>query len=116
MPLFKELEGHREGCRVTDEARKLGIDHSIPRATGGGSDAENYPLICSSCHRSKGDKPAYLQSPTCWASFQRRTCRASLPRQKRHTRQSAIEEQYDCIEGISAYEHGEQWPPNNGRN
>ncbi len=55
--LFKQQEGHCNGCNVELEIQHFEIDHVIPKAKGGGDYMENYQLLCGNCNRTKGAKP-----------------------------------------------------------
>jgi site-specific DNA-methyltransferase (adenine-specific) len=55
--LFKQQNGHCNGCNIQLEIRLFEIDHIIPKARGGGDYFENYQLLCGHCNKSKGDKP-----------------------------------------------------------
>jgi len=55
--LFKQQEGHCNGCNVELDVWHFEIDHIVPRAKGGGDYMENYQLLCGNCNRMKGDRP-----------------------------------------------------------
>jgi 5-methylcytosine-specific restriction endonuclease McrA len=55
--LFKQQNGHCNGCNVFLEIRLFEVDHIIPKAKGGGDYFENYQLLCGNCNRIKGSKP-----------------------------------------------------------
>lgn len=55
--LFKEQNGHCNGCGLEFNIYNLEIDHIIPKAKGGGDYIENFQLLCSSCNKMKGTRP-----------------------------------------------------------
>ena len=55
--LFKQQEGHCNGCNVDLEIQHFEIDHIVPKAKGGGDYIENYQLLCGNCNRMKGARP-----------------------------------------------------------
>ena len=55
--LFKQQEGHCNGCNVELEIQHFEIDHIVPKAKGGGDYMENYQLLCGNCNRTKGARP-----------------------------------------------------------
>jgi DNA modification methylase len=55
--LFKQQEGHCNGCNTVFEIHHFEIDHIVPKSKGGGDYFENYQLLCSSCNRTKGARP-----------------------------------------------------------
>lgn len=55
--LFKDQNGHCNGCNIEFEIRNFEIDHIVPQSKGGGDYYENYQLLCGNCNRSKGDRP-----------------------------------------------------------
>jgi site-specific DNA-methyltransferase (adenine-specific) len=55
--LYKKQNGKCNACGQDFEMRNLEIDHTIPKAKGGGDYYENYQLLCGSCNRIKGDRP-----------------------------------------------------------
>jgi site-specific DNA-methyltransferase (adenine-specific) len=55
--LFKQQEGHCNGCNVELEIQHFEIDHIVPKAKGGGDYMENYQLLCGNCNRTKGVRP-----------------------------------------------------------
>ena len=55
--LFKQQQGHCNGCNVELEIQHFEIDHIVPRAKGGGDYMENYQLLCGNCNRMKGARP-----------------------------------------------------------
>ena len=55
--LYREQDGHCNGCNRKFEKRNLTIDHIVPKSKGGGDYKENYQLLCQACNSSKGDRP-----------------------------------------------------------
>jgi len=55
--LFKQQQGHCNGCNVELEIQHFEIDHIVPKAKGGGDYMENYQLLCGNCNRTKGARP-----------------------------------------------------------
>ena len=55
--LFKQQNGHCNGCNINLPIHQFEIDHVIPKAKGGGDYFENYQLLCPSCNRIKGHRP-----------------------------------------------------------
>ena len=55
--LFKQQNGHCNGCNLEFNIENFEIDHIVPRAKGGGDFMENYQLLCPSCNRVKGARP-----------------------------------------------------------
>ncbi|MEN9782433.1 MAG: hypothetical protein RL208_583 [Pseudomonadota bacterium] len=61
--LFEEQKGCCNGCGLEFNILNLEVDHIIPKSKGGGDYYENYQLLCSSCNRTKGDRPMeYLRT------------------------------------------------------
>ncbi len=55
--LYKEQEGHCNGCLTEYQIKDFEIDHIIPKSKGGGNYYENYQLLCGHCNRTKSNKP-----------------------------------------------------------
>ena len=54
---MKKVQRKCNACGREFEMWDCEIDHIIPKAKGGGDYYENYPLLCGSCNRIKGDRP-----------------------------------------------------------
>ncbi len=51
------------GCQYTLPSHVLTIDHILPKSKGGGNQAKNIQLLCSTCNSIKGDRDMeYLRS------------------------------------------------------
>ena len=55
--LFGQQEGRCNGCRSEFPFRVFGVDHVIPRSSGGQDNIENLQLLSAHCNRVKGDRP-----------------------------------------------------------
>ncbi|RLA08490.1 MAG: site-specific DNA-methyltransferase [Gammaproteobacteria bacterium] len=63
--LYKEQQGHCNGCDNKYLIKDFHIDHIIPKSKGGGNYYENYQLLCGHCNTTKGDRPMeYLMTKT----------------------------------------------------
>jgi site-specific DNA-methyltransferase (adenine-specific) len=55
--LFKEQNGHCNGCNIELPIHLFEVDHIVPKSRGGGDYYENYQLLCGNCNRIKGARP-----------------------------------------------------------
>ncbi len=50
----------RHRCQYCGSARRLTVDHVVPRCRGGGDTWDNLVTSCAACNRKKGDRPPHM--------------------------------------------------------